>query len=65
MDFSDDGVARQPDLAGNLPARKSRFDIAPQLIDTFGSPRPGFGVHEMASRWRSRHRPPPGGCPAA
>jgi len=54
MDFSDDGVARQPDLAGNLAARKSGFDIAPQLIDTFGSPRSGLRVHAMAPRWSSR-----------
>jgi len=55
MDFSDDRVARQPDLAGNLPARKSSFDKAPQLIDTFGGPGSGFRVHGMAPRWSSRH----------
>ncbi len=54
MDFSDDGVARQPDLAGNLAARKSGFDIAPQLIHTFGSPGSGLRVHAKAPRWSSR-----------
>src|SRR5579862_5824104 len=45
MDFSYDGVARQPDLAGNLAARKSGFDIAPQLIDTFVGPGSAFSFH--------------------